>query len=278
MKADSSPEVAVLGIDAAWTAHNPSGVALLEQVKGRWRCKALAASYQEFINIGLPGNRLMESKGRKELSDFVRAAQTLCAGKPIRAVGVDMPLSRKPIVARRPADNELSSRFNKAKCPTHSPNSDRPGRQSANLRNVFVKAGFSLATVGQVPKSPILLEVYPHAALLGLLGESERIKYKVARNKKYWPLDNPQQRKAKLLFQLGRIRDGLAKEIEGINLEIPRADEVESFSSLKSIEDQLDALVCAWVAIQFVENAAVGFGDEDAAIWIPKRTLEVINE
>lgn len=40
----------VLGIDAAWSATNPSGVALVSRQGGRWTCRALAPSYRSFLN------------------------------------------------------------------------------------------------------------------------------------------------------------------------------------------------------------------------------------
>ena len=40
----------VLGIDAAWTAHNPSGVALVQRAAEGWQCLALAPSYEAFLH------------------------------------------------------------------------------------------------------------------------------------------------------------------------------------------------------------------------------------
>jgi hypothetical protein len=36
----------MLGIDAAWTEKEPSGVALLKGRLGAWQCAAVAPSYQ----------------------------------------------------------------------------------------------------------------------------------------------------------------------------------------------------------------------------------------
>ena len=46
----------ILGIDAAWTAHEPSGVALVRFDGGSWRCVAVAPCYASFIALagGLP--------------------------------------------------------------------------------------------------------------------------------------------------------------------------------------------------------------------------------
>ena len=38
----------VLGIDAAWTGTQPSGVALAEETERGWRLKAVASSYARF--------------------------------------------------------------------------------------------------------------------------------------------------------------------------------------------------------------------------------------
>ena len=42
---------AVLGIDAAWTPRQPSGVALVEETPTGWVCRALAPSAESFIRF-----------------------------------------------------------------------------------------------------------------------------------------------------------------------------------------------------------------------------------
>tara|TARA_B100002003_G_scaffold148670_1_gene137814 strand:+ start:724 stop:861 length:138 start_codon:yes stop_codon:yes gene_type:complete len=42
-----------------------------------------------------------------------------------------------------------------------------------------------------------------------------------------------------------------------------------SLAGLKTYEDGIDALVCAWVGIEYLRGAATPYGDDDAAIWIP---------
>jgi len=42
--------------------------------------------------------------------------------------------------------------------------------------------------------------------------------------------------------------------------------------TMKAFEDQLDAVVCARVAIEVLEGRALPYGDEVSAAWIPKRT------
>lgn len=52
----------VLGIDAAWTPGGPSGVALLTGRDDRWRCVAVASSYQAFV--ALAAGRLVDWTSR----------------------------------------------------------------------------------------------------------------------------------------------------------------------------------------------------------------------
>ncbi len=37
----------------------------------------------------------------------------------------------------------------------------------------------------------------------------------------------------------------------------------------KGYEDALDALVCAWVALQFFKGTCYAYGDKTSCIWIP---------
>jgi len=44
---------------------------------------------------------------------------------------------------------------------------------------------------------------------------------------------------------------------------------LKTLTSLKSVEDMLDALICAWIGIEHLEGRTVGLGDATAAIWVP---------
>jgi hypothetical protein len=55
----------VLGIDAAWTAEEPSGVALLAGSSGGWRCVTFTPSYDSFLALaeGMPVDWTLKAKG-----------------------------------------------------------------------------------------------------------------------------------------------------------------------------------------------------------------------
>jgi predicted RNase H-like nuclease len=265
---------AVLGIDAAWGTRNPSGVALLVGKGNKWQCLAAASSYEDFCELGkttkVPsGGRI--AGARPKLSLVARAAEELAASGTLKVAAVDMPLGINKITERREADNQVSKAFGIYLCATHSPTRDRPEPLSAWTKAQFEKCGFKLRTFGPATASDrSLIEVYPHAALVRLLHLSERLKYKVARSRKHWPGVSAGHRKEKLLESFRLIIHGLSAEISNLQSWLSMPSENETFASLKRFEDKLDAVICAWVGTQFLRGAAEAYGDDTAAIWIPK--------
>ena len=67
----------VLGIDAAWTAHHPSGIALVRHTAEGWRCELLAPSYDAFIEQ-TSGHGCNPDQKAKAAS----LIQPLCSGHP----------------------------------------------------------------------------------------------------------------------------------------------------------------------------------------------------
>ena len=182
---------AILGIDAAWTASRPSGVALLQQRGERWRCVALAPSDAQFE--GLAAGRAVDWQARPpgsapDLAALLSVSQQLLEGEPVQVIAVDMPLSLEPIRGRREADAAVSRAFGAQGCAVHSPSAERPGALADRLRADAENLGYPLATAATpAGRTPALLEVYPHPALLRLLGARYRLPYKVANRRKTGP-------------------------------------------------------------------------------------------
>lgn len=264
---------AVLGIDAAWTAGQPSGVALVHETRSGWRCAAAAPSYSSFIALALKGTAIEWSGPIAAASPDPRALKEavvalLPDGKDFSlTITVDMPVSKRAVVTRREADNAVSRRFGAAGCGTHSPSPERPGPIGAALTKGFGELGHRVAAVGDSVEGA-LLEVYPHPALLVLLGRDRRVPYKVSRSRHYWPEASPTERIALLLSELRHIHVGLASRIENVRVPLPRS--VPTLSALKRYEDGLDALISAWVGIECLEGRGDAFGDSTAAIWCPR--------
>jgi predicted RNase H-like nuclease len=179
-----------------------------------------------------------------------------------------MPLALTPIVGRRASDLEISRRFGAAKAATHSPSALRPGRLADELRADFDRAGFPLCTA-QGLRTPGVMEVYPHAALLALSGDRVRLTYKAGKTTKYWPGAAPPERRARLIEVWRRIVARLETQIAGVAEALPPPSVECKGRALKAYEDQLDAVVCAYVAIRALDGQAKAYGDERSAIWVP---------
>jgi predicted RNase H-like nuclease len=199
---------------------------------------------------------------------ILATCRELLHGNQPNVIAIDMPVARSGIVGRRPADNAISRAFGSAKCGTHSPNPARPGLFGKNLHDSLRRAGFELRTADQVDIAS-LIEVYPHVALLGLMRCCARVPYKAAKTKKYWNSEGLVQRRKLLLGQWETIVGSLATSIDGIPPWITTAAPEKAVTALKANEDALDALICAWVGITYLQNAAIPLGDADSAIWVP---------
>jgi predicted RNase H-like nuclease len=261
---------AVLGIDAAWTAAQPSGVALAVERGNGWRMIGAVASYQRFHALAderQPAEPRPMGSSPDALA-LLLSASILC-GCSVDLVAIDMPLALSPIIGRRPADDAVSRAYGARKCGTHTPSAFRPGRISDALREGFERAGFPLQTDRLAP--PGVIEVYPHPALVELAGALERLPYKTSKVGSYWPLASPPERRTLLYRQWSEIVALLEGEIADTAATLPRLELNASSWKVKAFEDTLDAIVCAWVAICALEGRAKPFGDRDSAIWIPRR-------
>ena len=258
---------AVLGLDAAWTSTEPSGVALAIETESGWRLAALDASYDQFLgraNGTAPGET-RPGGSRPNAAELLAAAQTICARR-VDIIAIDMPMSRRPVAGRRLADRLVSERYGARAAATHSPGTDRPGAISDKLRAEFEAEGYALCTA---PPAQGLIEVYPHPALIEFLKAERRLEYKAGKTGVYWPALSLDERHLNLRAVWARIVEALERRIGGVAERLPRPDPQVRGWRLKAYEDKLDAVVCAAVAIACLDRQAVAHGDQDAAIWVP---------
>jgi len=256
---------AVVGLDAAWTATNPSGVSLMAGEPGNWKLLAVASSYGAFhLQAGL--GRLDDVFDARILLD---SAMRL-AGERATLIAADIPLAHSPIVGRREADNAVSRLYGARHAGTHTPSALRPGALADRIRADLLGAGYPLRTIA--PAHDGLIEVYPHPALIELTGAKRRLPYKIGKIAKYWPGLSAAERRARLLDEWRTIVAQLDLRVEGVAALLPAPDADAPARVLKAYEDALDAVVCGWIGTCVIEGAAVALGDADAAIWIPKLT------
>ena len=252
---------AVLGIDAAWTVRNPSGVALAADDGAGWRLVAVASSYAAFhrqAGVDRPGLE-------PDAAALLASARALC-GRTVDLVAVDMPLSYAPITGRRVSDNLVSSAYGARKCGTHTPSAERPGPVSDALRAGFAAQGFRLCTTAAARPGlmPGLIEVYPHPALIELTGAPCRLPYKAGKTRTYWPDEDRAGRTARLLGTWAGLVGHLDAVIAGVAAALPVPP-----APSKAFEDALDAVVCAFVAVRVLDGRACPLGDGQSAIWVP---------
>ncbi|HUZ41879.1 MAG TPA: DUF429 domain-containing protein [Acidimicrobiales bacterium] len=268
----------ILALDPAWTATEPSGVALLQLVKDRWKCVGLSPSYDQFVQLA-NGVSVDWSKtpsaGRPNVDALMDAARKLLGDQSIDLVTIDMPIALTVISKRRVADTEVSRKFGSKGCSTHSPSEVRPGELGNQLTERFNELGYPVATIDTpVGRTFVLAEVYPHPALLQLLGKEFRYKYKIGRVNEYWPEKSPADRRRRIVKNWRKIIDQLDLTISKIDIPLPAKIDLENFpsTSLKRFEDAIDALVCGWIGIKYLEGDCASYGDESAAIWIPPKS------
>lgn len=265
----------VLGLDAAWTASEPSGVALVSGQQGEWSTVCVAPSYDTFLARAqgrpIDWNAARYCGSRPNVTELLAAAEHL-AGTPPSVVSVDMPLARLPFQGRRVADRKVSRTFGARGCSTHSPTSARPGPLGVRLMADLDAAGYPLCCERTpfTDSTRATIEVYPHPALLVLLHRDFRVPFKVSKSLRFWPQLGVDQRIAKLLEQFRSIQLALARELGTEAVELPSAGQVNTLARLKRFEDALDAAVCAWIGTRFVEGSVEAYGDHTAAIWIPR--------
>lgn len=254
----------VLGIDAAWTLTQPSGVALVIEMSRGWQLKAVSGSYNDFLTLGeiSPNGDPM----KPDPSAIMRACETIHARAP-DLVAIDMPIAHSPITSRRASDNAVSREYGGRWASTHSPSAKRPGKIADDLKAGFAATGYPLGTTA--PEIPGLIEVYPHPALIELLNAEKRLPYKVANRRKYWRDKTLDERRDLLLECWQSIITALDTHISGVSKMLPIPPKLSKIAQFKAFEDSLDAVICAWVAICALDGKAKPFGDEDSAIWIP---------
>ncbi len=262
---------AVLGIDAAWTSTQPTGVAAAVETEAGWRLVAVAASYEQFLALanGRPPSAERPRGSVPEAAGLIEAGRKIC-GRPIDLVAIDMPMARHPIVGYRPSDRAVSEAYGAKGAATHSPSARRPGEISDALRLAFEVEGYPLRTL-EPNSAPAraLIEVYPHPALIEILKAPRRLEYKAAKAGKYWSTSPLVTRHNKLREVWSLIVGALERRIEGVYEKLqPVGADVRGWR-LKAYEDKLDAVICAHVAIACLDGKARGWGDADSAIWIP---------
>jgi predicted RNase H-like nuclease len=87
-----------------------------------------------------------------------------------------------------------------------------PGRVSSAAKD-FNLAGYPLLT-RSTDEAPGVVEVYPHPALIELMGAERRLPYKATKARAYWEWASPAQRRDLLWREWSELEDCLQTGIE----------------------------------------------------------------
>ncbi len=219
--------IACIGIDLAWSSRNQSGLAMLRLDAQRKRVElreVACLQTDEEITAWVTDRRL-----------------------PVTIVAIDAPIiAPNPAGTGRLCDKEVSRAFWSYHAGAYSANRPKCARPIA-LRRRFERLGFDCDPTkapGRVGKW--VIEVYPHPAQVVLFSLSRIVKYKKGR------VADKQRGQQELA---GHIVDHLPRKTPSLGVN----DVLRSLcappwlkgQALKAREDQLDAVVCGYLAAYY---------------------------
>ncbi len=239
-----------LGLDLAWSARNPSGLAAID---GDGQIVDVRADVRDDAAI----------------LAWVRAQLGSCG-----VLGIDMPTIVRNPTGIRNCERELAAAFRTAHAAPHPANLVRfpDGGRARRLIDALHDAGVVEALdVRPHDRRNVALEIFPHPAHVRLFGLPRIFAYK--KKARPWPA---------VLAEWSRYRAALASLAHAdppllLDDRIPHAVEARGY---KRWDDTLDALSCAYVAA-FVWRWGIGaphvrvFGDlQDGYIVVPDRVWD----
>jgi predicted RNase H-like nuclease len=207
-----------IGIDLAWGPKNRTGLAAVA-ADGRLLASGSATTADEIVDwVGAYADRL-------------------------GVVAIDAPLVVVNQTGRRGCESQIHEHFGRFDASPHSTNLGRPVMHPPRGAVIAERLGLPMDPTG--PRERVAIEVYPHPAMVGLWQLDLILKYK---HKTKYPFDFRKQ-------EFGRLLDLLKSEPALRAAELPRWGELRSIAAsatkhgdLNRIEDEVDGIVCAWLA------------------------------
>jgi predicted RNase H-like nuclease/ppGpp synthetase/RelA/SpoT-type nucleotidyltranferase len=217
-------DVNFVGIDLAWGERAPSGLAVLDE-----------SGALVHLSRATTDDQIVEALG-----SYVAAG---CIA------GIDAPLVVNNPTGNRPCEAALNHDFARFDAGTHPTNTGKP-EFSAGPRGARLATRLGLDIDPVQPAGRRALEVYPHAALVALFGLGRTLKYKQRTNRPFPLLHAEMLRLIALIEGLEHAR--LPLRVTGCaawNAVVAGVSGATRKGELRHAEDQLDAVVCAYVAM-----------------------------
>jgi predicted RNase H-like nuclease/ppGpp synthetase/RelA/SpoT-type nucleotidyltranferase len=212
-----------VGIDLAWGEVRPTGLAVLDD-----------------------GGALVHLSAQ-DTDESIVAALAAYREAPV-LVAIDAPLVVNNATGNRPCEAALNRDFARFDAGAHPANTGKPEFAGTPRGARLAKAlGLDINPASRRPRRAV--EVYPHPATVVLFGLGRTLKYKQK------PGRTLPELRAAMLELIGHI-EGLADaeapmvvtEHEGWHRVVSQVRDASRKSELRRAEDQIDAVLCAYVA------------------------------
>ncbi|MET0997499.1 MAG: DUF429 domain-containing protein, partial [Marmoricola sp.] len=221
-----------IGVDLAWGVKRPTGLAVIDD-----------------------SGRLVHVSTVRTDEEIVAALAPYTQGDCL--VAIDAPLIVTNATGNRPAEAALNKDFARFDAGAHPANTNKP-EFAGTPRGAALSQALGLDMNPRSGRARRAVEVYPHPATVALFRLGRTLKYK---NKPGRDLDSL---RAELLLLMGLL-EGLAAAEPALDLDpeasgwdgLRRAVETATRKSqLRVVEDQVDAVVCAYIALFIASRPA----------------------
>ncbi|MCL8025990.1 DUF429 domain-containing protein [Nocardioides bruguierae] len=205
-----------VGVDLAWGERNPTGLAVLDA-----------------------DARLLHVSTVRTDAEIGEALETFTAEECL--VGIDAPIVVTNATGSRPAEQALSKDFRRFEAGTHPSNTGKPEFAEGRTRARRVCRLLGLDPDPRSGRARRAIEVYPHAASVVLFDLERTLKYKAK------PGRDLDLLRRELLTLMGHVETIVAVDAawQALRRQVEAATRK---SQLRVVEDQVDAVVCAYVA------------------------------
>lgn len=204
-----------IGIDLAWGERRPTGVAVLDD-----------------------DGRLVHVAAVRTDEEIVQSLATYVDGPCL--VGLDAPLIVTNPTGSRPAEKALAADFRKYDAAPHPSNTGRP-ELAGGTRGARICELLGLDMNPRSGRKRRAIEVYPHPATIVLFGLPRTLKYKDKRGRDLELL------RSELLTLIGHV-ERVVETNEAWSLLRSQVETAARKSELRVVEDQVDAVLCAFIA------------------------------
>jgi predicted RNase H-like nuclease/ppGpp synthetase/RelA/SpoT-type nucleotidyltranferase len=210
-----------VGVDLAWGQRKPTGLAVLDDAG-------------QLVHVSAAGTD----------DEIVAALAPYAEGDCL--VAIDAPLIVPNETGNRPAEAALNRDFARFDAGAHPSNTGKPELVKPRGAVIASRLGLDMNPRSGRPRRAI--EVYPHPATVALFRLGRTLKYKNKTGRSLEAL------RGELLVLMGLL-EGLADEdppllVDGAWKElVTRVEDATRKSELRVVEDQVDAVLCAYVAL-----------------------------